>query len=135
MLIHFGVSVLVCTSIKISIHDAYRSKTFPELQCIILQNVTSFRPIISSLTYQIHLVGPCTFARFIHDVPRSETIPSTPIYHPTKFNVITSNILAVLCLQFHFGVCARVHYSCTMCMCLDRKTFPVLQYIILQNLT
>ena len=97
------IMMLVRKSEEEEEEDAYSLETFSVLQCIILQNVTTFPPIISSLTYQIHLEGPCTCARFIHDLSRSETIPSTPIYHPTKFNVITSNRLAVLCLQFHFG--------------------------------
>ena len=64
---------------------------------------------MSGLIDQIQFQGLCTSARFMHDVCRSENIPSTLLFHPTKFNVIPSNRLAVPFCTFISGVCARMH--------------------------
>ena len=64
---------------------------------------------MSGLIDQIQFRGLCTCARFMHDLRRSENIPSTPMYHPTKFNVIPSNRLAVPLCKCILGICARMH--------------------------
>ena len=112
------------------------------LQSIIILNFTLFRPV----DYSNNLLANafwgsehvCTTMKIsMHDASGSENICSSSKYYHTKFHIIPSSRLAVLCLQTYFwGLCtyARLRKStCTMQM--DRKTFAVLQSIIIRNFT
>ena len=45
----------------------------------------------------------------MHDAIRLENICSTSKYSHTRFHIILYKRLALLCLQIHFWVCARMH--------------------------
>ena len=97
----FG-SVHVCTTMKISMHDASRSENIRSIsKCY----HTKVHIILSNRLALIFLesVHVCTTTKIsMHDASRSENIRSTSKCCHTKFHIILSNRLALLCLQIHF---------------------------------
>ena len=73
----------------------------------------------------------------MHDASRSENIRSTSKCCHTKFHIILSNRLALLCLQIHFwSLCTYARLWKSACtMQVDRKTLAVLQRILILNFT
>ena len=91
-----------CMQIR-NIHST--SMYHPTKSYVIPSNNQQF-DLSNSFSGSVHV---CTSARFMHNVRRSVNIPSALLYHLTKYNVISSNRLAIPFCKFILGVCARMH--------------------------
>ena len=83
-------------------------------------------------------VHVCTTMKIsTHDASSSENICNTSKNYHIKFHIILYSRLAVLCLQMHFGgLCTYARLLKSSCMMqVGRKTFAVLQSIIIFNFT